>query len=267
MEYIFDMKIVTMCVLSLVVLLLIRSCARDDRGVYVLKIGDSYENKKDILKDEFRFLFRIRYRNDIYEGYEHNSISKKLIFKDGDLVYIGDGIRRDMVCYLFKDMSNGWIHKSCRQQYLYSMSHVKSLIELDGKSNEQFIGGMAPVDACNSNFDIGLTLAVLTVRCLGWISSFVHSRHPLSDCIGINYERLSIGLNRKSAEEFLGSPVYTEDEVVYYGNYKFSCDEKQLIGVSYSNNSIYAVFSSEMLDPRITRKYWGMECVGVEQRP
>ena len=69
------------------VTMVFRGC--NDGGELLLYRGDSYADRIEDIKKEFRFLFRIKNGDDIYNGFTHRDTNHLLIFKDGILECIG----------------------------------------------------------------------------------------------------------------------------------------------------------------------------------
>ena len=228
-----------------------------DKRVSIIKKGDCYQDRSLIIKENFRFLFRVKRDGDIYVGFVHVDTSAVLVFKNDHLSYIGNDIESSSQLGGFKDVKSGRIYKINYRSYMNPVRHMESLIDQHSQSKEQFAVNPNPVESCGrSTIDWGLTFGAMVAKMVGVVGKCARG----GDCQHRNdweydYGRFPLGSSRKHMLELIGNPTYVDGEsgVEYYDQY----------GLLYANDIVEAIFSPEMLDYRITCKYAGLEFQGT----
>ena len=249
-------------------------CCKSERTNVVLCYGDSYADRVEVLKNEFCFLFRIKIDCDIYNVFGHRDTSDVLIFKDGRLEYIGKDVNGPVVCDKYMEKDSGKVWRICYQQYMNPLTHARLLVGRLGESKGHICVPSMVEGGGAYKYDRWLTFALIIGKTFGiigktfgWLAGGkTRPRNSLTSMLGFDYGRISIDAWKKDVIGSLGHPVYvdTESGVEYYGRFEFLDNDRQLLGIAYSNGVVNAVFSDRMLDPRIIYKCAGLNYVERE---
>ncbi len=249
-------------------------CCEDRRTVMVIRRGDSYADRVEVIQKEFCFLFRTKIDCVVYNGFRHRDTSDVLIFKDGRLEYIGKDVEGLTVCSKFLEKDSGKVYRMNHRQYSNPLRHARLLVGRLGESKGYICVPSAVEGSGARKYDWWLTSALTIGKTLGiigktfsWlVGGETRPRNSLASALGFDYGRISIDAVKKDVISSLGQPVYVDAEsgVEYYGRFAFMDNENQLLGIAYSNGVVNAVFSDKMLDPRIIYKCAGLDYVESE---
>lgn len=243
-------------------------CCKDGRTEVVLRCGDGYADRVEVIKKEFCFLFRIKIDCDIYNGFRHRDTHDVLIFKNGRLEYIGKYGDGRTVCSRFLERDSGRVYRINHRQYLNPLRHARFLVSRVGESKGHICVSSTVEGSGAQKYDWWLTSALIIGKTFGCIVGG-EARHSnsLTSMLGFDYGCISMSAEKKDVLSSLGRPVYVDVEsgVEYYGRFAFMDNENQLIGIAYSNGVVNAVFSDKMLDPRIIYKCAGLDYMESER--
>ena len=259
--YICNRKIV-LTSLTIVSALMLLRCCRSNTGVSVIRKGDSYNSAVSLLKDNFRFMFRLNHEGALYAGFRHLDTYDVLIFRNDILAYIGKDVEIPSELGKFKNSENGKVERIHFRRYMNPVVHAESLIGRLVSTRDRLMVHPYPVESyAHGKIDWGLTCAVMLAKVVATIAGCLGGNHrTFTDVVGFDFGRIPLGFDRKHVLELFGDPVYVdvESNVEYYVKYG------DVIGLTCTNGIVKAVFSSAMLDYRITCRYGGLEYLSSE---